>query len=74
MSDTKHIEVTLQISGDPDDGGRTPTGGVLISIDSSFGINWEEAVNELTSKLTDWAVSFLKYQGTNEVLIRPARE
>lgn len=73
MSDTKHIEVTLQIRGDPDDGGRTPTGGILVSIDSSYGINWEEAMNELASKVTDWAISFLEYEGTEEVLIRPQR-
>jgi len=74
MSDTKHIQVTLQITGDPDNSGLTPTGGILVSIDNnSYGINWEEAVRELTSKVVDWAISFLKYAGTEEVLIRPTR-
>ena len=73
MSDTKRIQVTLQITGEPDDSGRTPRGGIVVSIHSSYGINWEEAINELTSKVTDWAISFLKYQGTDEILIRPAK-
>ena len=69
---TKHIEVCLKVYGDPDNMGRSPPyGGVYVSIDSSDGINWEEAVSELTSKVVDWANSFIKYSGTNEIRIRP---
>lgn len=71
MSDTRHIEVTLQIHGDPDGSGCSPHGGVNVTISSSDGINWEEAARELTSKVVDWANSFLKYSGTNEIRIRP---
>ena len=71
MSDTEHIQVTLQICGDPDNSGCSPHGGVYVTINSSDGINWEEAVRELTSKIVDWANSFIKYSGTNEITIRP---
>ena len=69
MSDTGYIQVTLQILGDPDL--DSPHSGVYVSISSSDGINWEEAVSELTSKVVDWANSFIKYRGTNEIIIRP---
>jgi len=71
MSDTEHIQVTLQIYGDPDDSGCSPHGGVTVAINSSDGINLELAVRELTSKVVDWANSFIKYRGTNEITIRP---
>ena len=71
MSDTGRIQVTLRVCGDQDDSGNMPHGGVYVSINSSDGINWEEAVRELTSKVVGWANSFIKYRGTNEITIRP---
>lgn len=71
MSDTEHIQVTLRIYGDPDDSGCSPHGGVYVSVNSNDGINWEEAVRELTSKVVGWANSFIRYSGTNEITIRP---
>lgn len=74
MSDTRHIEVSLKIYGDPDDAGRSPPfGGVYVSIYNSDGINCEEAVSELTAKVVDWANSFIKYPGTEEITIKPER-
>ena len=74
MSDTQHIEVYLKVYGDPDDKGRTPPyGGVYVSINNSDGINLEEAVRELTSKIVDWANSFIRYPGTEEITIKPER-
>jgi len=70
MSDTRHIQVSLNICGDPDDSGNSPHGGVYVSVNSDLGINWEEAVRELTDKIVGWANSFTNY---NEIIIRPER-
>ena len=74
MSDTGHIQVTLQIYGNKDDSCNIPHGGIYVSINSSDGINWELAMRELTSKVVDWAILFIKYSGTNEITIRPGGE
>jgi len=71
MPNTGHITVTMRICGDPDNKGRTPSWIMSVTVDSSDGINWEHAADELRAKLEAWAMSFSKYSGTNEITIRP---
>jgi hypothetical protein len=73
MSDTRRLQVTLQICGDPNDDGQSPTGYIEVTISNDDGINWQEARRELRDKLVNWALTFAKYPGTSEIVIKPRR-
>ena len=73
MSDTRFVKVTLKIDGELDHSNPSPREHIYVSVRNNDGINWEEAVRELTSKVVDWANSFIKYPGTEEIIIRPGK-
>ena len=73
MSDPRFVEITLKICGELDPSNPSPREHIYVSVRNNDGINWEEAVRELTSKVVDWANSFIKYPGTKEIIIRPGK-